>query len=413
VHFDIEPSLPRARGQGRPCLEVADIFRAHGEAYRKKHALSDQRRKVMRAIEICRTAALGGHLDVCPKCGDAQPAYNSCRDRHCPKCQALRQAKWIAERQKRILPTRHFHVVFTIPEQLKPLARQNRARFFALLFESAANTLLTLGADPKRLGGQLGITAVLHTWTRDLKFHPHVHCVVTGGGLNEDGDRWIAARRRYLFPAKVLSRLFRGKLLAAVEKAWCRGELICPQLNESKAFAHFKDTLYKKKWVVYAKEPFGGGKEVFNYLGRYTHRVAISNQRLLSMNEDGIRFVTRGTKTATLTPEQFIGRFLQHVLPERFVKIRHFGLLAAGNVHSKLETARRLLEPEPPALPPLVIALIALFAALRPPTPSPPPMMGWRERLLLLTGFDPMCCPVCGGIRIRLPLHSPRALDSS
>ncbi len=365
----------------------------------------------MRAIETCRTAALGGHLDVCPKCGDAQPAYNSCRDRHCPKCQALRQAKWIAERQKRILPTRHFHVVFTIPEQLKPLARRNRARFFSLLFESAANTLLTLGADPKRLGAQLGITAVLHTWTRDLKFHPHVHCVVTGGGLNEDGDRWIAARRHYLFPAKVLSRLFRGKLLAAVEKAWCRGELICPELNESKAFARFRDALYKKKWVVYAKEPFGGGKQVFNYLGRYTHRVAISNQRLLSMNEDGIHFVTRGSKTATLAPEQFIGRFLQHVLPERFVKIRHFGLLAAGNVHSKLETARRLLEPEPPALSPLVIALLALFAALQPP--SPPPMMGWRERLLLLTGFDPLRCPVCGGIRIRLPLHPPRALDSS
>ncbi len=411
MHSHIELPLPRAHGEGRPRLEVADIFRLHGEAYRKTHPLTGQRRKVMRAIETCRTAALGGHLDVCPQCGDARPAYNSCRNRHCPKCQALRQAKWIQERQKRILPTHHFHVVFTIPEQLKPLARRNRARFFALLFEAAANSLLQLGADPRRLGGQLGITAVLHTWTRDLRFHPHIHCVVTGGGLNEVGDRWIAARRRYLFPAKVLSRLFRGKLLAAIERARRLGELHCPELTDPKTFARFKDALYKKNWVVYSKAPFGGPREVFNYLGRYTHRVAISNQRLLSMNEDGIRFVTRGSKTATLVPEQFIDRFLQHVLPKRFVKIRHFGLLAAGNVNSRLEIARRLLPSDRPAVPPLVIALLALFAALS-PLPAPA-MMNWRERLLLLTGVDPMRCPVCGAIKMRLPLPSSPALDSS
>jgi hypothetical protein len=279
VHALHGASFPR-EGEGRLRLEVGDLFRAHGEVYRDTHALTEQQRKVMRAIEACRTAVLGGHLDVCQKCGDEQPAYNSCRDRHCPKCQSLRQAQWIADRQARILPTHHYHVVFTVPEELKPLARRNRARFFAILFESAANTLLELGADPRLLGGQLGITAVLHTWTRDLRFHPHVHCVVTGGGLNEDGDRWIAARRRYLFPAKVLSRLFRGKLLPAVEEGRANEKLTCPELAGAKAFARFKDALYKKKWVVYAKATFGGPAQVFNYLGRYTHRVAISNQRL-------------------------------------------------------------------------------------------------------------------------------------
>lgn len=411
MHSHPEPSLPRAGGERRLRLEVADIFRAHGEAHRKTHALTDQQRKAMRAIEACRTSVLGGHLDVCSKCGDQQPAYNSCRDRHCPKCQSLRQAKWISERQARILPTHYFHVVFTVPEQLHVVAKQNRARFFALLFEAASNSLLELGEDPKRLGGQLGITAVLHTWTRDLRFHPHVHCVVTGGGLNEDGDRWLAARRRYLFPAKVLSGLFRGKLLAAVDEARSCGELVCPELAEQKAFARFKDGLYKKQWVVYAKAPFGGPRAVFNYLGRYTHRVAISNQRLLSMDHDGIRFVTRGNKTATLSPELFIGRFLQHVLPPRFVKIRHFGLMAAGNVNSRLQAARKLLEPERPALPAVVFALLALFATTWPA--SPPKLIGWRERLLLLTGSDPMLCRLCGGTRVRLPLPSPPPLDSS
>ena len=365
----------------------------------------------MRAIEICRTSILGGHLDVCPKCGDSRPSYNSCRNRHCPKCQALRQAKWIAERQARVLPMHHFHVVFTVPDLLKPLAQQNRERFFRLLFEAAANTLLDLGDDPKRLGGQLGITAVLHTWTRDLRFHPHIHCVVTGGGLHRDGDRWISARRRYLFPAKVLSRLFRGKLLVALAKAWNKGELSCRELDQPGAFARLKDTLYKKNWVVYAKTPFGGPAQVFNYLGRYTHRVAISNQRLLVLDERGVHFVTRGSKTATLAPEAFIGRFLQHVLPDGFVKIRHFGLLASCNVNTRLVAARRLLERAP--LPKVLPALLALFVAAyrAPPTQT----LGWRERLILLTGIDPLRCPRCGAMRVQFPLHktSPPILDSS
>jgi len=405
-------SLPGLAGQGRPRLEVADVFRAHGEAYRKTHALTDSQRKVMRAIETCRTAVLGGHLDVCPRCGEERPSYNSCRNRHCPKCQSLKQAKWISERLARLLPTHYFHVVFTVPQELHPIARHNRPLFFKLLFEAASRTLLELGADPKRLGGQPGITAVLHTWTRDLRFHPHVHCVVTGGGLHPDGDRWICARRRYLFPHRVLSKLFRGKLLAALDAAWKQGELICPDLAEPRVFARLKDGLYKKPWVVYSKATFGGPAQVFSYLGRYTHRVAISNQRLLSMGDDGIRFITKGSGTAILPAQKFIGRFLQHVLPDGFVKIRHFGLMAAGNVNTRLAAARRLLASKRPPLPKLLVLALALFVALYRPPPSG--VLDWRERLLLLTGFDPMRCPRCGATLVRMSLpRPPPILDSS
>jgi hypothetical protein len=388
-------------------LELQDIFRAHGEAYRQTHALGEQQRKVMHAIEVCRTPALGGHLDVCPGCGDEQPSYNSCRDRHCPKCQALRQAKWVAERQERILNTHHFHVVFTVPGDLKPLASSNRERFFAALFKAAADTLLELGADDERLGAQLGITAVLHTWTRELNFHPHLHCVVTGGGLSKDGKAWVPAHRRYLFPVKVLSRLFRGKLLAALVAAHRRGELYGPAA-EDEAFLRLKATLYEKEWVVYAKRPFGGPAQVFGYLGRYTHRVAISNQRLLSMDERGVRFVTRGDATATLAPQAFIGRFLQHVLPSGFVKIRHYGLLAAGNVNTRLEAARALLAPVP--VPQWALVLWLALSKV-----SPEPWNNWRTLYALLTGVDPLRCVHCGELKVRLPLPcpSPAILDSS
>jgi len=388
-------------------LELQDIFRAHGEAYRQTHALGEHQRKVMHAIEVCRTPALGGHLHVCPGCGDEQPAYNSCRDRHCPKCQALRQAKWVAERQERILNTHHFHVVFTVPGDLKPLASSNRECFFAALFKAAADTLLELGADEERLGAQLGITAVLHTWTRELKFHPHLHCVVTGGGLSKDGHAWVPAHRRYLFPVKVLSRLFRGKLLAALGAAHRRGELYGPAA-EGEAFCRLKSTLYGKEWVVYAKRPFGGPAQVFGYLGRYTHRVAISNQRLLSMDELGVRFVTRGDATATLAPQTFIGRFLQHVLPSGFVKIRHYGLLAAGNVNTRLEAARALLAPVP--VPQWALVLWLALSRV-----SPEPWSSWRTLYALLTGIDPLRCVHCGELKVRLPLPSslPAVLDSS
>lgn len=412
----------------RPHLEVADIFRAHGEAYRQNHVLTDAMRRVMRDIETCRTAVLGGHVDVCDTCGDARVSYNSCRNRHCPKCQCLRQAKWVTQRMERVLPTRHFHVVFTVPHELKPLALCNQARFFDMLFAAASATLLELGMDPKRLGGLLGVTAVLHTWTRSLDFHPHLHCIVTGGGLSADGTRWVSVRGRgrYLFPVGVMSALFRGKLLAALTRAWKRGELelrgSCAQLADPATFTRLRDQLYRTDWVVYCKPPFGGAEQVFKYLGRYTHRVGISNQRLICMDERGITFFTRQGATATLAPQEFIRRFLLHVLPNGFVKIRHFGLLAPGNVNTKLEAARRLLMPAPDPLPApqpdpkttlaVIPALIALVAAAY-AAGEPPPPPAWIDLFFRLTGIDLTRCRVCGkGSVVRHPLSLRHSLHS-
>jgi hypothetical protein len=370
--------------------------------------VTSQQRKVMRAIETCRTAVLGGHLDVCPACDFQRPAYNSCRDRHCPKCQSSEQLHWVQERLARILPTRHFHVVFTVPEQLKPLALANKEWFFSTLFQTASRTLLELGEDSKRLGGQLGITAVLHTWTRDLRFHPHLHCLVTDGALNRADVRWRATSGRYLFPAKVLSRLFRGKLLAALEQARDKGLLVFPPLADQKAFNRFKDALYKKEWVVYAKKPFGGPAQVFRYLGRYTHRVALSNHRLLAMDETGVTFATRGDATATLAPTAFLSRFLLHVLPPGFTKIRHYGLYAAGNVNTRLVTARKLLETKR-RLHKVIPLATALFVALYHPVSEG---LDWRERLRLFGGTL-LRCPRCGTTLVAHPLPSPVPRDSS
>jgi hypothetical protein len=365
----------------------------------------------MRDIETCRTAVLGGHLDVCDTCGVVRVSYNSCRNRHCPKCQSLRQAKWIAQRLERVLPTQHFHVVFTIPQELKPLALRNRAGFFSMLFDAASSTLLELGHDPKRVGGLLGITAVLHTWTRSLDFHPHVHCIVTGGGLSADGTQWLpVGRGRFLFPVKVMRRLFRGKLLAALALAQDRGQLkfdgSCAHLADPLAFAKLKDELYGKDWVVYCKPPFGGAEQVFKYLGRYTHRVGISNQRLIDINERGVTFFTKDGATATLAPDEFIRRFLLHVLPHRFVKIRHFGLLAPGNVNTKLQAARRGLEPLPDLdAPPAGISTLTDLVASADRTDEPPPAPSWRDLFLRLTGIDLARCKACGrGTLIRLSL---------
>lgn len=374
----------------RPAVEVADIFRTHGQVYRDTHALSSHRLRVMRDIEACRTEILGGHLDVCEDCGFSRPAYNSCRNRHCPKCQSLSQAKWIEQRRQKILPTHYFHVVFTIPEQLKPLAQQNPTRLYNLMFAAASETLLELGHDPKRLGGLLGLTAVLHTWTRTLSYHPHLHCIVTGGALSVDGSQWIGARRRYLFPVKVLGGLWRGKLLAAIAAARAKGLLSCfgqcAELRDDTAFSQLMTALYKKSWVVYAKTPFGGAEQVFSYLGRYTHRVGISNHRLISADDRAVRFHTKNGDIATLSPQEFICRFLLHVLPKAFVKIRHFGLFAPGNTKTKLASARRLLAPATP-LP-----------------ADPPKPADWRELLLSLTGLDPRICPDCGSALVRRPL---------
>ena len=373
----------------RPTFEIADVFRAHGEAYRQRHALSGGQFKAMRDIEVCRTEVMGGHLDSCPDsaCGFERPAYNSCRNRHCPKCQSLAQARWIEQRIARLLPVHSFHVVFTLPAELRSLVRQNRRRLFSLLFEAASRTLIELAADPDRLGGGPGITCVLHTWTRKLEFHPHLHCIITGGGLSPSGDRWLSLGRRYLFPVEVLGALFRGKFIAGLRRLQEQGLLDfsgpAARYVDPDTFARLVDRLYRTSWVVYAKRPFAGPELVFRYLGRYTHRVGISNQRIQAIDQDGVRFATKDGRSITLTHEVFIRRFLDHVLPSGFVKTRHFGLYAASNVHTKLATARALLTSA--SLPPITRACT--------PTPEPLP---WHELLLKLTGRDPTRCPRCG-----------------
>jgi len=405
---------PGDAGQGRPRLTVGDVFRAHGEAYRKRHALSEPQRKAMRAIEVCRTPVLGGRVEVCDRCGHQEVFYGSCRNRHCPTCQSLSQARWIENRMQRLLPTDYFHVVFTVPDELlNGIILRNRERFFDLLFAAGSQTLLELGADPKRLGAQLGITCVLHTWTRDLRFHAHLHCIVTGGGLHQDGDRWLHAREGYLFPAKVLGKLFRGKLMASLAAAHQAGGLVLPdELADPKTFAQLRDQLYKKSWVAYCKEPFAGPEQVFRYLGRYTHRVGLSNQRLLALTDEGVHFRTRGEATATLAPEQFIHRFLQHVLPTGFVKIRHYGLMASANATTKLEVARRLLEAERPEIPLAIAAFAAVLLATHPPAHTP--LEDWRARLKRLTGIDLSRCPVCAvGTMVCTPLARKPPDDTS
>jgi hypothetical protein len=336
------PACPS--GEGRPRLEVADIFHAHGPAYRRSHVLTPPQARVMRAICRCRTAALGGHLEVCDRCGFERPAYNSCRNRHCPKCQAGAQAAWVDKHVARILPTHYFHVVFTLPSELRALVHRNRRLLFDLLFAASSETLLDLGQA--RLRATLGLTAVLHTWTRQMAFHPHLHCIVSGGGLARDGG-WKATREGYLFPHLVLSRLFRGKFLAGLARLYERGALDlggpCAALDDPDVFRLLKDRLYGKDWVVYAKPPFASAAQVYRYLGRYTHRIAISNARLEAFDASGVRFRTRHGKTATLSAEEFIRRFLLHVLPDGFHKIRHYGLLAAGNLKSKLVLAYEAL----------------------------------------------------------------------
>ena len=372
------------RAPSRPVLEVADVFRAHGEAYRRAHSMTGDEVKVMRAIETCRTAVLGGHVDFCLDCGTLTPSYNSCRNRHCPKCQGLEQAEWIDARKARTLPVHHFHVVFTLPAELRSVAKANEEVVYSILFREAARTLLDLGED--RFGAILGVTEVLHTWTRALTYHPHVHCIVTGGGLSMDGKRWISTSRKYLLPFKVLSRLFRRKFLAALKQAHSAGELVGISAPE---LAVLIAKLSAKEWVAYAKRPFGSVEHVFEYLGRYTHRVGISNQRLLGLDARGVHFLTKNGNSLTLTPEEFIRRFLQHVLPTGFVKIRHYGLLAPANVNTKLQVALRLLSP--PDLPPLVESTVA----------TPPEATTWEDRLLALTGIDARVCRHCGGTRLQ------------
>ena len=398
-------------GQGRPRSTVGDIARAHGEAFKRNHALSEVQRKALRDIGACRTSVLGGRVDVCVACGDQKPVFHSCRNRHCPGCQALSQARWMEGRMTRLLPTDYFHVVFTVPDDLVAgLAMRNRELFFAAMFAAGSQTLLALGEDEKRLGAQLGLTAVLHTWTRDLRFHPHLHCIVTGGGLTRDGARWSATRQDYLFPVRVLSALFRGKLVAALDTAFHEGHLNLAGVDgfgggvaNEVAWQRLRRKLYRTKWVSYAKKPFAGADSVYQYLGRYTHRVGLSNHRLVSVSDDAVTFRTRDDNTATLHPHEFLRRFLQHVLPHGFVKLRHYGLLAPGNVNSKLVAARELLEAR--ATPPP--------AKVDPPAALPEKSADWRELLLRLTGLDVTRCSKCGGALYSKALEREAPKDTS
>ena len=409
-----EVPLSGENGQGRPRLTVGAIIRAHGEAYLRQYGASETQRKALSDIAACRTPAMGGRLDVCLVCGLEKPVFHSCRNRHCPTCQALSQARWIEGRMARLLPTSYFHTVFTVPDDLLvPLALRNRNLFFEVLFDAGSETLLTLGRDAKRLGAQMGFTAVLHTWTRDLRFHPHLHCIVMGGGLTADGQ-WKRTRQDYLFPVRVLSDLFRDKVVAALDLAYREGRLVLDgvpgfggDVPNDVAWKRLRRKLYRTKWVSYAKPPFAGPAAVYSYLGRYTHRVGLSDHRLLSVTEDRVTFRTRGDGTATLHPIEFIRRFLLHVLPRGFVKLRHYGLLAPGNVNTKLATARALLQNTTIAAAPES----SKSTPAEQTTGEAQKPLDWRALLLRLTGRDVTRCPACQGtFRSRAIARIPRQI---
>jgi hypothetical protein len=348
-----------------PALELADIFRIHGPAYLDAFgdSLSGGQRKALKDISVCRTAALGGYVKQCDRCDHREIAYRSCRNRHCSKCQAAARAAWLQRRAADLLPVEYFHVVFTLPQPLAPLAIQNQRVVYGILFRAASETLLQIAADPKHLGAKIGFLAVLHTWGQNLHHHPHLHCVVPGGGIAPDHSRWISCRRQFLFPVKVLSRLFRGKFAAYLKSAFHQGELgfhgKLKPLGEQQNFSAWLKRIVQSEWVVYAKPPFGGPQQVLKYLARYTHRVAISNQRLVALQDGQVTFrwkdYSHGNQYRTMTLEatEFIRRFLLHVLPSGFVKIRHFGFLANRRGHEQIALCRELLAARPKMKPQL------------------------------------------------------------
>ena len=332
---------------------MADVIRNDGARYLKRHRPSKEQYRVLNDLAECRTAALGGHLKRCELCAHEVPVYNSCRNRHCPKCQGAARAVWLEAREGEVLDVEYFHVVFTLPHELAPLALQNRRTVYGMLFRAASETLLTLGRDPKHLGAELGCLALLHTWGQNLLAHPHPHCVVPGGGLSFDGERWVSCRDGFFLPVRVLSRLFRGKFLTQLQRAFDHNELEfhgrLRDLNHPKAWEAWLEPLRNKEWVVYAKPPFGGPQQVLKYLARYTHRVAISNQRLLSVDDGKVTFRWKDyangdrQRTMTLDAGEFLRRFLLHVLPKGFMRVRYYGFLANRNRAEKLDRVRILL----------------------------------------------------------------------
>jgi len=397
---------------GKPALEVADIFRIHGPAYREAHghAMSAAQRRVMRAIEICRTAILGGHVDKCDRCGHQRISYNSCANRHCNKCQSLARAKWLAKHSAQLLPVPYFHVVFTVPDQIAAIALQNKEVVYSILLRAAAATLRRIAADSKHLGANIGFLAVLHTWGQNLLHHPHVHCVVPGGGLSPDGRRWVACRNGFFLPVRVLSRLFRGLFLRGLNEAYAAGKLrfhgSVQPLVDPENFQTVLQGCRKAEWVVYSKPPFGGPQQVLDYLGRYTHRVAISNDRLVRLQDGEVTFRWKDyrqgnkQKLMTLKAEEFIRRFLLHVLPSGFVRIRHFGFLANCHHATKLALCRELL-----GLP-----------QVGPEQSSTP--RDWETLYETLTGESLTLCPACHQgrmitVEILPPQKQPQGIDSS
>jgi len=373
--------MQRPRG-----VEVADIFRQHGPEYRQTHPLPLQHLRVMRAVEVCRTAELGGHKEQCEECGHIEISYNSCRNRHCPKCQTLKKEKWIKDRGQDLLPVEYFHVVFTVPSELNPMFIMNPRVMCNLLFRSASETLLELADNPKHLGARIGFMVILHTWGQNLMEHPHVHCVVTGGGLSSD-NRWVSCRKGFFIPVRVMSSLFRGKFLDYLKKSFDDEDLIFPggiaHLKEPRTFEVFRRQFYHKKWAVYCKPPFTGAEGVLQYLGRYTHRIAISNNRILTLRDGEVSFRWRDysdgdrQKTMTVKAHEFIRRFLLHVLPHRYVRIRHFGLLSNRNRKDDISLCRMLLDSGKTA------------------TREKDKQETWQEHLLRICGIDVTTCPVC------------------
>lgn len=370
-------------------LELADVLNRYGDSYRRTGRLPLSHLKVLHAIESCRTARLGGHREHCESCGFTRYAYNSCRNRHCPKCQALAKAAWLEARQDELLPVPYFHHVFTLPHELNPVILahpDNKRLMLNLLFQAASQTLLSFGRQ--NLGGQVGFTAVLHTWDQTLGAHFHLHCVVAAGALSEDHEQWHSADSRFLFPVCALSKVFRAKFLEGVKQAYDRKKLLFPgpmtELGSTQGFARWLDPLWQKSWVVYAKKPFGGPRQVLDYLGRYTHRVAISNHRLVNIDDGQVTFRYRNRRAGdrvecmTLDAHEFIRRFLLHVLPHQFVRIRHYGFLASRCKAQALSRCRQLLQ-----------------APNEPPACSPTEQTT-AQRLLALLGIDVTRCPRCG-----------------
>jgi predicted Zn-ribbon and HTH transcriptional regulator len=362
---------PLAAGEKKTHPELADIFRRYGERFEKTHRLSAAQRKVIRAVKICRTQELGGHLDRCDACGFERPAYNSCRNRHCPKCQSLAKARWLEKQTAELLPVGYFHLVFTLPHELNRLILANKKIVLSFLFKAVSETLLEFGRS--RLGGTVGIIVVLHTWDQTLKDHFHLHCLVPAGALALDQNRWVAARKNFLFAVKALSRVFRGKFLALLKHSIDRGKIACTD-NPLKASR-------QNNWVVYVKKPFGSPHTVLDYLGRYTHRVALSNDRILQVDNDEVTLSYRDRKdgdrkkTMTLDAQEFIRRFLLHVLPDGFMRIRHFGFLANRSKKQSLAQCRKLLSVD--------------AASDQRPKPSA------KDLLLKITGLDLSRCPNC------------------